>query len=193
MYLSDINPKTWMDLGLIGGDSCYFHVKYSDDMTTFTSNNGKNVGKYIGTYTDSIKADSITFNDYTWSLFQGTDGAGYWFFYTVTNSATAPVSPSSAYTIKDKRESSSFVDLSTNITWSDNPTSDLSYGQYQWMIWMRDTEVQAGWSAAKLWNRGVKDGTSSYTYIAYQTSANESSELFYIILCKCSIYRIMYQ
>ena len=174
MYLSDINPKTWVDLGLIGGDSCYFHVKYSNDMVTFTSNNGKDVGKYIGTYTDSIKADSITFNDYTWSLFQGTDGAGYWFFYTVTNSATAPVSPSSAYTIKDKRESSSFVDLSTNITWSDNPTSDLSYGQYQWMIWMRDTEVQAGWSAAKLWNRGVKDGVSNYTYIAYSTSADGS-------------------
>ena len=175
MYLSDINPKTWVDLGLIGGDSCYFHVKYSDDMTTFTSNNGKNVGKYIGTYTDSIKEDSITFNDYTWSLFQGTDGAGYWFFYTVTNSSTAPVSPSSAYTIKDKRESSSFVDLSTNITWSDNPTSDLSYSQYQWMIWMRDTEVQAGWSAAKLWNRGVKDGVSNYTYVAYSTASDGST------------------
>ena len=175
MYVSDINPETWIDLGLVSGDSCYFHVKYSDDMTTFTSNNGKNVGKYIGTYTDSIKTDSITFSDYTWSLFQGTDGAGYWFFYTVTNSSTAPVSPGSAYTTKEKRESSSFVDISTNITWSDNPTSDLSYGQYQWMIWMRDTEVQAGWSAAKLWNRGVKDGVSNYTYVAYSTAADGST------------------
>ena len=174
MYLSDINPKTWVDLGLIGGDSCYFHVKYSDDMTTFTSNNGKNVGKYIGTYTDSIKADSITFNDYTWSLFQGTDGAGYWFFYTVTNSATAPVSPGIDYTSKVYREATNFTDFSTNIVWNDNPTSDLSYGQYQWMIWMRDADDSLSWSAAKLWNRGVKDGVSNYTYIAYSTSADGS-------------------
>jgi len=128
MYLSDINPKTWVDLGLIGGDSCYFHVKYSDGMTTFTSNNGKDVGKYIGTYTDSIKADSITFNDYTWSLFQGTDGAGYWFFYTVTNSATAPVSPGINYTSKVYREATNFTDSSTNIVWNDNPVASLTYG-----------------------------------------------------------------
>ena len=126
--------------------------------------------KYIGTYTDSIKADSITFNDYTWSLFQGTDGAGYWFFYTVTNSATAPVSPGINYT----SEATNFTDSSTNIVWNDNPTSDLSYGQYQWMIWMRDAYDSLSWSAAKLWNRGVKDGTSSYTYIAYSTSADGS-------------------
>ena len=175
MYLSELTPKTWVDLGLIAGDSCYFHVKYSDDMTTFTSNNGKNVGKYIGTYTDNNKVDSITFNDYTWALFQGVDGGGYWFFYTVTNSSIAPTSPTSAYTTKEYRESSSFLDVTTNITWTDNPVSQLTYGQYQWMIWMRDTDTPLAWSAAKLWNRGVKDGISSYTYIAYATSSDGST------------------
>ena len=191
MYLSDINPKTWVDLGLIGGDSCYFHVKYSDDMTTFTSNNGKNVGKYIGTYTDNNKIDSITFSDYTWSLFQGTDGAGYWFFYTVTNSATAPVSPGIDYTSKVYREATNFTDSSTNIVWNDNPVASLTYGQYQWMIWMRDAYDSLSWSAAKLWNRGVKDGVSNYTYIAYSTSADGSqnfstsyfADAVYIGLC----------
>lgn len=174
MYISDINPKTWIDLGLVGGDSCYFHVKYSNDMTTFTSNNGKDVGKYIGTYTDSIKTDSITFNDYTWSLFQGTDGSGYWFFYTVTNSATAPTTPGLNYTAKEYREASTFTDSTTSIVWTDNPVGNLAYGQYQWMIWMRDSESSLSWSTAKLWNRGVKDGISSYTYIAYSTSVDGS-------------------
>ena len=191
MYVSDINPETWIDLGLVSGDSCYFHVKYSNDMTTFTSNNGKDVGKYIGTYTDSIKTDSITFSDYTWSLFQGTDGSGYWFFYTVTNSATAPTTPGLNYTSKVYREASTFTDSTTNIVWTDNPVSTLEYGQYQWMIWMRDSEQTLSWSTAKLWNRGVKDGVSSYTYIAYSTSAdgaqNFSTSYFanavYIGLC----------
>ena len=174
MYLSDINPKTWMDLGLIGGDSCYLHIKYSNDMSTFTANEGKTVGKYIGTYTDNNKVDSITFNNYTWALFQGVDGGGYWFFYTVTNSSTAPISPTSAYTTKEYRESSSFLDNVTNITWNDNPATSLNYGQYQWMIWMRDAEDTLSWSTAKLWNRGVKDGISSYTYIAYATSSDGS-------------------
>jgi len=39
---------------------------------------------------------------------------------------------------------------------------------------MRDAYDSLSWSAAKLWNRGVKDGTSSYTYIAYSTSADGS-------------------
>ena len=48
------------------GVSSYLHIKYSDDGTTFTANNGETVGRYRGELVDNIQADSTNFNDYTW-------------------------------------------------------------------------------------------------------------------------------
>jgi hypothetical protein len=48
------------------GKSSYLHIKYSDDGTTFTANNGETVGRYRGELVDNIQADSTNFNDYTW-------------------------------------------------------------------------------------------------------------------------------
>ena len=62
------------------GDSAYLHIKYSNDGKTFTSNNGEDVGDWIGQYTDNIQADSLNPLDYTWSLTKGNDG---WDAYTV--------------------------------------------------------------------------------------------------------------
>ena len=63
------------------GDSAYLHIKYSNDGgRTFTSNNGEDVGDYMGVYTDSIQTDSSNPSDYTWSLTKGNDG---WDAYTV--------------------------------------------------------------------------------------------------------------
>lgn len=57
------------------GISYYLHIKYSDDGTTFTSNNGETVGAYIGTLTDTNVNDSINFSDYTWAKIKGETGA----------------------------------------------------------------------------------------------------------------------
>ncbi len=63
------------------GDSAYLHIKYSNDEgRTFTSNNGEDVGDYMGVYTDNIQTDSLNPLDYTWSLTKGNDG---WDAYTV--------------------------------------------------------------------------------------------------------------
>lgn len=63
------------------GDSAYLHIKYSNDGgRTFTSNNGEDVGDYMGVYTDNIQTDSLNPLDYTWSLTKGNDG---WDAYTV--------------------------------------------------------------------------------------------------------------
>ena len=63
------------------GDSAYLHIKYSNDGgRTFTSNNGEDVGDYMGVYTDSIQTDSSNPSDYTWNLTKGNDG---WDAYTV--------------------------------------------------------------------------------------------------------------
>lgn len=48
------------------GKSSYLHIKYSDDGTTFTANNGETVGRYRGELVDNTEADSTNFDDYTW-------------------------------------------------------------------------------------------------------------------------------
>lgn len=51
------------------GRTQYLHIKYSDDGTTFTANNGETLGAYIGTLVDFTEADSTTFSAYTWKKF----------------------------------------------------------------------------------------------------------------------------
>ena len=53
------------------GRTSYVHIKYSDDGTTFTSNNGETLGEWIGIYTDYTEEDSTTFSDYKWKKISG--------------------------------------------------------------------------------------------------------------------------
>ncbi len=48
------------------GKNSYLHIKYSNDGTTFTSNNGNDVGRYIGSYSDFNETASTNFDDYSW-------------------------------------------------------------------------------------------------------------------------------
>lgn len=48
------------------GKNSYLHIKYSNDGTTFTSNNGNDVGRYIGSYSDYNETASTNFEDYFW-------------------------------------------------------------------------------------------------------------------------------
>lgn len=48
------------------GKNSYLHIKYSNDGTTFTSNNGNVVGRYIGSYSDYNETASTNFEDYSW-------------------------------------------------------------------------------------------------------------------------------
>lgn len=51
------------------GKTSYLHIKYSDDGTTFTANDGETVGAWIGTLVDFNESDSMVFSDYTWKKF----------------------------------------------------------------------------------------------------------------------------
>lgn len=53
----------------VDGKTQYLHIKYSDDGETFTSNNGEELGAYIGTLVDFNEEDSTNFSDYTWKKF----------------------------------------------------------------------------------------------------------------------------
>ena len=48
------------------GKNSYLHIKYSNDKTAFTSNNGNDVGRYIGSYSDFNETASTNFDDYSW-------------------------------------------------------------------------------------------------------------------------------
>lgn len=67
------DPVCTMGHAGVKGDSVYFHIKYSENpdgvpMTETPST-------YIGTYVDGNPGDSDNPNSYTWSRFQGLDGA----------------------------------------------------------------------------------------------------------------------
>lgn len=53
----------------------YLHIRYSNDGgQTFTGNNGKTEGKWMGQYSDHLEADSEKPSDYTWARIKGDDG-----------------------------------------------------------------------------------------------------------------------
>ena len=56
------------------GQTSYLHIKYSDNGTSFTANNGETVGIYRELMLDFVEADSMTFSKYTWNKVKGEDG-----------------------------------------------------------------------------------------------------------------------
>lgn len=58
------------------GRTQYLHIKYSNDGETFTSNNGEDIGDWIGTCVDYTEADPVNFSDYKWKKFKGDSGTG---------------------------------------------------------------------------------------------------------------------
>ena len=56
------------------GVSSYLHIKYSDNGTSFTANNGEDPGAYIGQYVDTTPTDSMTFSKYVWTKVKGDKG-----------------------------------------------------------------------------------------------------------------------
>lgn len=56
------------------GRTTYLHIRYSDDGgKTFTSNNGEDIGDWMGQYSDFEPQDSIYPEDYKWSKIKGED------------------------------------------------------------------------------------------------------------------------
>ena len=58
------------------GKTQYLHIKYSNDGSTFTDNNGETVGDWIGTCVDYTEADPTEFSAYKWKKFKGESGTG---------------------------------------------------------------------------------------------------------------------
>ena len=133
------------------GQSVYFHIKYSDDGRTFTSNNGEDVGKFIGTRVDYVEEDSNVFSDYTWSQFKGNDGFGYEYIFKRTTTFVAPSVPTEV-TESDVAPSG----------WTDDPTGVDENTKYEWCCY-RKSDKDGKWSD---W-RGKKDSTKAWLFAMY--------------------------
>ena len=80
-YIVDKDLWVWTDtkftnVGQFQGEdglSAYVHIKYSNDGTSFTNNNGEDIGTWIGMYVDNTETDSLKFSDYKWKKMEGID------------------------------------------------------------------------------------------------------------------------
>ena len=146
------------------GQSSYLHIKYSDNGTSFTANNGETPGKYIGTYVDFNQTDSTTFSDYTWVKIEGPqgiqgpkgdDGVQY---YTWLKYADTPTSGMS-----DNPTGKDYIGLAYNKT---TPTESSNYSDYQWSLIKGEKGDQG------IQGPSGDDGRTLYTWIKYATSAS---------------------
>ena len=81
----------WKNVGAIKGekgDTAYIHLKYANETSSgtqvtvggsvytlsFTSNDGEDVGDWLGIYTDFVQADSMNISDYKWKKIRGDKG-----------------------------------------------------------------------------------------------------------------------
>lgn len=59
----------------VDAEPLYLHIRYSNDGgQSFTGNNGKTEGKWMGQYSDHLETDSEKPSDYTWARIKGDDG-----------------------------------------------------------------------------------------------------------------------
>ena len=148
----------------IDGTSSYLHIKYSNDGgKTFTSNNGEDLGSYIGTYVDTTSTDSSDVADYKWSKFVGTDGKdgidgidgedGVSTYFYVRYSANADGS-----SMTSTPSSSS---LYMGVCSTTSTTAPTSASSYQWTL-IKGSDGKDGIAGAD-----GTDGQTSYLHIKY--------------------------
>lgn len=146
------------------GQSSYLHIKYSDNGTSFTANNGETPGKYIGTYVDFNRTDSTVFGDYTWVKIEGPqgvqgpkgdDGVQY---YTWLKYADTPTSGMS-----DDPTGKDYIGLAYNKT---TPTESSRYSDYTW------SKIKGEKGDQGIQGPSGENGHTLYTWVKYATSAS---------------------
>ena len=152
----------------------YVHIKYSNDGKTFTSNNGEDVGAYMGIYVDYNVKDSDNFDDYKWSRIQGqqglrglqgdkgdqgipgTDGTTYytWIKYAEDSNGT---------NISDSPNGKTYIGFAYNKT---TPIESNEPTDYIW------SKIQGEKGDTGVPGLNGTDGTTYYTWIKYSDNAN---------------------
>ena len=140
------------------GQTTYFHLKYSNDGgKTFTSNNGEDVGSYIGTYTDFVKEDSDTPSDYTWVKIKGENGKD-----GINGTNGKGISEIHTYYQANNQTSGIYVYSSG---WSEAFTAPSSSSKYLWTY------------QKTIYNDGSSESTSPHIIGTYGKDGKDGSTL----------------
>ena len=137
---ADPGPYTWSKFegrdgknGIQGpagkdGTSSYVHFAYS---TTADGSGSFNVepfdgAKYIGVLTNSTKADSTNYKDYTWSLMKGEDGTGIDTIYEQYYLSTSATTQTGGQWLTDEQpqwQAGHYIWTRSKILWDDGSTT----------------------------------------------------------------------
>lgn len=145
------------------GKSQYFHVKYSDDGKTFTSNNGETLGDWMGTCVNEIEVDPIIFDDYTWKKIVGEDGQ------PGIDGADGKDGSSSFFYVKFSANSNGYPMTETptsttkymGVCSTTSTTAPTSYSAYKW------TQCRGNDGTNGTPGTNGKDGKTQYLHIKY--------------------------
>lgn len=148
----------------IDGKTSYLHMKYSDDGSTFTADNGETPGKWIGQYVDFVQTDSLVFSDYVWTKIQGPQGiqglkgADGKQYYTWLKYADTPTSGMS-----DDPADKAYIGLAYN---KETATESSNYSDYTW------SKIKGEKGDTGVAGQNGADGKQLYTWVKYATSAS---------------------
>ena len=174
----------WVDCGQFKGDSGqsqYFHLKYSNNGTTFTppsdpndeSTLGETEGIYMGFYVDNNPTDSLIFSDYTWHKISGADGAGsQWVYYLTDTENPYPTlvdeSDKPEYQIEEDEHGNliEFLPKDRNgVSWTDDPTGVDEHHRFEFCSQRKKRNgVWGPFGNVVLWSRYSVDGESSVIF-----------------------------
>ncbi len=166
---TDYRKYTWVKIkgndGAEGtkGTSQYFHVKYSNDGRTFTSNNGETLGDWMGTCVNETEADPTDFNAYTWKKIVGEDGQngidgvdgkdGNSSYFFVKFSANANGNPMT----ETPQSNTKYMGVCSTTS----PTAPTSYSAYKW------TQCRGNDGTNGTPGQPGEDGRTQYLHIKY--------------------------
>lgn len=158
------------------GQTSYLHIKYSNDGgSTFTGNNGEDVGDWIGTYVDFNSTDSSSPSAYTWNKVKGEDGytpiKGVDYFDGQDGQDGAD--GTSSYLWVRYSQNSNGNPLTTDptgakyvgIATTTTPSAPTSYTAYDWSL-IKGTDGVAGEDGS--------DGQTSYLHIKYSNDGGST-------------------
>lgn len=188
LYVWSANTNTWENCGRIKGEqgtpgaNSYLHIKYSDDGSTFTANDGETPGIYIGVLTDNTKADSTNFNDYTWSRIRGDQGLqglqgekgdqgikgdkgdpGQTTYFHIKYSANANGNPMT-------ETPSEYIGTYVDYTQADS----TDYTKYTWAKFKGDQGVQGEKGDQGIPGTNGADGKTYYLHIKYSNDGGKT-------------------
>ena len=172
--------QAWFDIGGIKGTdgkpgdpgknglSAYYHVKFTNDDRVLTKPIPTDIvlqeepAKYMGYYvdqkdvTETAPEDSTNPNDYTWTKFEGQDGFGYQYIYTLSSvSQQIPCPPYSGQTTTDNGVGWNGGKYN-GVVWYDNQPNVSEKYPFCYRCWIRtdNNDQDATWN-------GVQDGESN--------------------------------